>query len=463
VELAEEHGIHLMLSLTNNWNPRPLLDNIDDGSGVIARRDVTSGTGNELPRNVLSNDYGGMDVYVRQWGSDLHHDEFYVNDKILQMFKNYTTQVITRYINSPAIFSWEIANDPRCNSSIPSRAGCTTQTVTKWTATMSDHVRSVDPNHLVSSGNAGFYCLDCEKLFPLVSPPPPPPAPKVSPAPGFRRRKAESLSPKESLLVGWAADRKRKRELKKRSSRELQRPANLARTPIRGRWKSTASRRQATSLGPAFDGSHGVDTEDILNIPGIGFNTFQLFPDQNRYAPVVSDVAGLDHFNASVQIGLDWIQRHIETARKFGKPLALTSFGLVTVDNGAAFVPFNKTVSPFNKTSSPTPPVRAPNQGGSNGQQPFLVTNDQRDNAYERWLKTGVQGGINGMIHYQWSQSNLTGHAGTTVSSASDGNTVSPNQMETGVSPNDGYSIEGTGKDSVQGVLGSASQQIAAD
>ena len=58
VELAEEHGIHLMLSLTNNWNPRPLLDNIDDGSGVIARRDVTSGTGNELPRNVLSNDYG---------------------------------------------------------------------------------------------------------------------------------------------------------------------------------------------------------------------------------------------------------------------------------------------------------------------------------------------------------------------------------------------------------------------
>lgn len=43
VELAEKHGIYLILSLTNNWNP--------DG--------VTTGADNQtLPRNSLSNDYG---------------------------------------------------------------------------------------------------------------------------------------------------------------------------------------------------------------------------------------------------------------------------------------------------------------------------------------------------------------------------------------------------------------------
>ena len=43
VELAEQHGIYLLLSLTNNWNPIP-------GSDANAA--------NTLNRNYLSNDYG---------------------------------------------------------------------------------------------------------------------------------------------------------------------------------------------------------------------------------------------------------------------------------------------------------------------------------------------------------------------------------------------------------------------
>jgi mannan endo-1,4-beta-mannosidase len=56
---------------------------------------------------------GGMDAYVREFGQNKLHDEFYTNNTIISIFQNYTTNVITRYINSPAIFSWEIANDPR--------------------------------------------------------------------------------------------------------------------------------------------------------------------------------------------------------------------------------------------------------------------------------------------------------------------------------------------------------------
>lgn len=43
VELAEQHGIYLLLSLTNNWNPIPG----SDGNAA-----------NTLNRNYLSNDYG---------------------------------------------------------------------------------------------------------------------------------------------------------------------------------------------------------------------------------------------------------------------------------------------------------------------------------------------------------------------------------------------------------------------
>jgi len=74
-----------------------------------------------------------MDVYVREFGSGnlSSHDEFYTNPVILSHFMNYTTQIVSRYKNSSAVFAWcvsvllffsvvesvfinrEIANDPR--------------------------------------------------------------------------------------------------------------------------------------------------------------------------------------------------------------------------------------------------------------------------------------------------------------------------------------------------------------
>jgi hypothetical protein len=58
VELAEKHGIYLLLSLTNNWNPLPGINNINTTMPEVSRRDVTPGTDNSLNRNFLSNDYG---------------------------------------------------------------------------------------------------------------------------------------------------------------------------------------------------------------------------------------------------------------------------------------------------------------------------------------------------------------------------------------------------------------------
>ncbi|KAF8798017.1 glycoside hydrolase family 5 protein [Phlegmacium glaucopus] len=441
VRLAEKHNIFLQLALTNNWNPLPLLDNVAAGLSISAR-DVTNGTNTTLPRNTLSNDYGGMDVYVRALSNSTtqSHDDFYSNPMILNTFMNYTTQIVTRYANSPAIFGWELANDPRCNSSISGTSQCSTLTVTQWHSQVAQHVSTVDPNHLVTSGNHGFFCVDCPKLFPRVTPQP---SPSPSPAPGVRRRspKPKPLT-KYRLLQERRAAWKRFRDAKKRSA-----PGQT----IRGRWIAPETRRQFDQgMGSAFDGSSGVDSEDIINIPQIGYGSFQLFPDQNSYGP---DDPNLPAFNNTVQQGLLWIQKHAQLGQLFGKPVSLTGFGLVTQNNTPFFVPFNTTEAPF---ASDNPPTATPVQ------QPF-VTDDQRDDAYTQWLEAGLQNGLNGMLQYQWSQDNLTTQVGTAIQPTVSGTDVQPTVTGTGLSPNDGYSIQGQGLASVVNTIMVAAQGFAAD
>ena len=47
-----------------------------------------------------------MDAYVREFSGGKNHDDFYVDPTILDKFKNYTAQVVSRYVESPAIFAW---------------------------------------------------------------------------------------------------------------------------------------------------------------------------------------------------------------------------------------------------------------------------------------------------------------------------------------------------------------------
>ncbi|KZP23068.1 glycoside hydrolase family 5 protein [Athelia psychrophila] len=161
VESAQAHGIYLIFSLTNNWNPLP--GDKKTKTSAVSRRD--SITGNDLPRNYLSNDFGGMDAYVREFGKKKNHGEFYTTASIVDKFNSYITKVVSRYVDCPAVLAWEIGNDPRCISSLPT-GDCTPQTVTKWHSTVAQHIKSIDPNHIISSGSGGFFCTGCPKLFP---------------------------------------------------------------------------------------------------------------------------------------------------------------------------------------------------------------------------------------------------------------------------------------------------------
>jgi mannan endo-1,4-beta-mannosidase len=141
VQRAGQLGVRLVIPLVNNWN-----------------------------------DFGGIDQYVRWRESSAtearawFHDDFYTDPTIRQWYQDWLAHVIGRvntltgipYRDDPTIAMWELGNEPRCGGAgvYPASDACTTQTLTEWADVMSTHIKSLDPNHLVSVGDEGFYCLE---------------------------------------------------------------------------------------------------------------------------------------------------------------------------------------------------------------------------------------------------------------------------------------------------------------
>ncbi|KAF7805935.1 mannan endo-1,4-beta-mannosidase 2-like [Senna tora] len=108
--------------------------------------------------------YGGKTQYVKwAWeegiGLSSSNDSFFYDPSIRSYFKNYIKTVLTRkntitgieYRYDPAIFGWELINEPRCMTD-PSG-----DTLQDWIEEMSAFVKLIDKNHLVTVGLEGFY------------------------------------------------------------------------------------------------------------------------------------------------------------------------------------------------------------------------------------------------------------------------------------------------------------------
>jgi len=125
VQSAAAHGVRLIVPLVNNWS-----------------------------------NYGGMDVYVTQLAPGSLHDAFYTNSKIITAYKNYINEFVSRYVDSPAILGWELANEPRCSSdTTAASSACVTTgaTITSWAQQISSYIKSIDGNHLVGMGDEGWF------------------------------------------------------------------------------------------------------------------------------------------------------------------------------------------------------------------------------------------------------------------------------------------------------------------
>lgn len=194
---------------------------------------------------VLTNnwrDFGGMDQYLTWYGLTKHH-EFYTDERVKGAYKDYVSQLINRvnrftgvaYKDDPYIFAWNLANEPRMRNYGPldELEGWRPDTITSWAKEMSDHIRALDPHHLISVGDEGFYAKGGEAQY---------------------------------------------------------------------------------------SGAEGVDHDALIALENVDYGTFHLYPE---------------HWAQPLSWGDQWIDEHIVSARKVGKPAVLEEYNVAVQRNDA--------------------------------------------------------------------------------------------------------------------------------
>jgi hypothetical protein len=101
---------------------------------------------------------GGIPQYV-EWADDAESKaDFYTDEQIRGWFREFVETVLERentitgvkYRNDPTIAMWELANEPRAGSADYA-------TYRGWVEETGEFGKSIDDNHLVSTGREGFY------------------------------------------------------------------------------------------------------------------------------------------------------------------------------------------------------------------------------------------------------------------------------------------------------------------
>ena len=99
--------------------------------------------------------------------------EFVVSDSAQALFDNHVKYILTRtnrythrkYTDDPTIMSWQIGNEPRAFASDSIHKAA----FAEWMSKTSSLIRSLDPNHLISTGSEGKHgCEEDIALFEKV-------------------------------------------------------------------------------------------------------------------------------------------------------------------------------------------------------------------------------------------------------------------------------------------------------
>lgn len=88
---------------------------------------------------------------------------FFSNATARGFYRDWTAHVLNRvnsitgnrYADEPAIFGWDLMNEPQIDNTITGPSG--QPLAIDWLTAMSAHVRSIDPHHLITCGMEGFY------------------------------------------------------------------------------------------------------------------------------------------------------------------------------------------------------------------------------------------------------------------------------------------------------------------
>jgi hypothetical protein len=110
--------------------------------------------------------YGGIDTRLKWEGlpgvSHPNRAVFFTNAGCKEQYKNYVEHFVTRinhytnepYKNDPAIFSWELMNEPRYQD-VSAEENVKGTTLRAWVDEMGKFIKDLDPNHMVSTGLEG--------------------------------------------------------------------------------------------------------------------------------------------------------------------------------------------------------------------------------------------------------------------------------------------------------------------
>lgn len=154
---AGRRGIRSVLYLSNYWQ----------WSGGFARY-VNLSIGAPIP------DPDRPEMGRGDWQAFMRFSaQFYADSGANQLYRTYITRLIQRrnsvngrlYRDDPAIMAWELANEPRPGNNDEAGAA-NLPAFYNWIAETSGFIHSLDPNHLVCTGNEGTIgCLQKEDIF----------------------------------------------------------------------------------------------------------------------------------------------------------------------------------------------------------------------------------------------------------------------------------------------------------
>ncbi|MCR5519102.1 MAG: cellulase family glycosylhydrolase, partial [Bacteroidales bacterium] len=82
---------------------------------------------------------------------------FAQNEKAVELYQEHVRKVVERYKGSDAIYSWQVCNEPRPFSTEPAAV----EAFYKYVQGTAALIKSIDPDHMVSTGNEGQ--MGCEK------------------------------------------------------------------------------------------------------------------------------------------------------------------------------------------------------------------------------------------------------------------------------------------------------------
>lgn len=96
-------------------------------------------------------------------GADL--ELFYTDRQVKQDFKDYINMLVSRrntvtgvtYRDDPTIFAWELANEPHTTDGYEKSRNIKPGTLVRdWVREIAAYVKSIDGNHMVSTGEEGY-------------------------------------------------------------------------------------------------------------------------------------------------------------------------------------------------------------------------------------------------------------------------------------------------------------------